>query len=63
MVTREEASEFKNIMARIILVNGWDLHALFDTGATHCFISWRFVEENGLDDFSCSEPLRVWLPN
>ncbi|KAI4312636.1 hypothetical protein MLD38_037438 [Melastoma candidum] len=62
-MSRGRAGPSSNAMSGMILVNGWDAIALFDTGATHSFISQSFAEENGFMVDMGGSPLRVWLPN
>ncbi|KAI4312644.1 hypothetical protein MLD38_037447 [Melastoma candidum] len=62
-MSRGRAGPSSNAMSGMILVNGWDAITLFDTGATHSFISQSFAEENGFMVDMGGSPMRVWLPN
>ncbi|KAI4385773.1 hypothetical protein MLD38_003766 [Melastoma candidum] len=52
-----------NAMTGMILINGLDAKALFDTGATNSFISQKFVDRHGFFIDLGGSPLKVWLPN
>ncbi|KAI4371504.1 hypothetical protein MLD38_019732 [Melastoma candidum] len=62
-IGRGRAGPSNKALSGMILVNGWDAIALFDTGANHSFISQSFVEENGFMVDMGGGPLRVWLRN
>ncbi|KAI4321445.1 hypothetical protein MLD38_034825 [Melastoma candidum] len=62
-IGRGRAGPSSNAMLGMILVNGWDATALFDTGATHSFISQSFVDRYSFVMDLGGSPLRVWMPN
>ena len=47
-VTAESAAESLNVVIGMSMVNSYPATVLFDTGATHSFISQSFVEHHGI---------------
>jgi hypothetical protein len=47
-VTAESAAEATNVVIGMFMVNAHPATVLFDTGATHSFITWSFVEHHGI---------------
>jgi hypothetical protein len=47
-VSAEEAAEVPNVVLGMFLVNSVPAKVLFDSGASHSFVTERFVEKGGL---------------
>ncbi|XP_075487942.1 uncharacterized protein LOC142527112 [Primulina tabacum] len=58
-ITQEEADDANDVVSGIIFVNEMPAYVLFDSGATHSFISKRFTKKLGLTPEILVEPFRV----
>ncbi|XP_075481237.1 uncharacterized protein LOC142521950 [Primulina tabacum] len=61
-ITKEEADDANDVVAGTIFVNEMPTYVLFDSGATHSFISKRFTKKLGLTPELLVEPFRVATP-
>jgi len=61
-ITQEEAEASKNVISGTILINGEKAYALFDTGATHSFVSERYRCLNKIEVMPLETPLCVSTP-
>ncbi|XP_075483566.1 uncharacterized protein LOC142523719 [Primulina tabacum] len=61
-ITQEEADDANDVVAGTIFVNEMPTYVLFDSGATHSFISKRFTKKLGLTPELLVEPFRVATP-
>ncbi|XP_073022245.1 uncharacterized protein [Primulina eburnea] len=61
-ITQEEADDANDVVAGTIFVNEMPAYVLFDSGATHSFISKRFTKKLGLTPELLVEPFRVATP-
>ncbi|XP_073033916.1 uncharacterized protein [Primulina eburnea] len=61
-ITQEEADDANDVVAGTIFVNEMLAYVLFDSGATHSFISKRFTKKLGLTPELLVEPFRVATP-
>ncbi|XP_073025203.1 uncharacterized protein [Primulina eburnea] len=61
-ITQEEADDANDVVAGTIFVNEMPAYVLFDSGATHSFISKRFTKKLGLTPEILVEPFRVATP-
>ncbi|CAA0824200.1 Unknown protein, partial [Striga hermonthica] len=60
-VDQREADQHRGTMSGIIILNDVPVYALFDTGATHSFISHRCLEAIGVHFLTTVDPLEVSL--
>ncbi|CAA0840140.1 Unknown protein, partial [Striga hermonthica] len=60
-VDQREADEHPGTMSGMIVLNDVPVYALFDTGATHSFISRRCLEAIGVHSLTTVDPLEVSL--
>ncbi|XP_073305844.1 uncharacterized protein [Primulina huaijiensis] len=61
-ITQEEADDANNVVAGTIFINEMPAYVLFDSSATHSFISKRFTKKPGLTPELLVEPFRVATP-
>ncbi|XP_073270998.1 uncharacterized protein [Primulina huaijiensis] len=61
-ITQEEADDANDVVAGTIFINEMPAYVLFDSGATHSFISKRFTKKLGLTPELLVEPFRVATP-
>ncbi|XP_073034913.1 uncharacterized protein [Primulina eburnea] len=61
-ITQEEADDANDVVAGTISINEMPAYVLFDSGATHSFISKRFTKKLGLTLEMLVEPFRVATP-
>ncbi|KAI3437402.1 uncharacterized protein J3R85_005383 [Psidium guajava] len=61
-ITQEEASASKTVISGTLSLNGHKAYVLFDTGATHSFVSAQYVKLHDLDTELLVEPLVVTTP-
>ncbi|XP_073046072.1 uncharacterized protein [Primulina eburnea] len=61
-ITQEEADDANDVVAGTIFVNEMPAYVLFDSGATHSFISKRFTKKLRLTPELLVEPFRVATP-
>ena len=54
-VTAESAAEAPNVVIGTFMVNSYPATVLFDTGATHSFITQSFVEHHGIHTSTLKE--------
>ncbi|KAK6149719.1 hypothetical protein DH2020_017244 [Rehmannia glutinosa] len=62
-MTQEEADQNPSIMSGMLTISGIPALVLFDTGATHSFLSAKFHAILGHKSARVSEPLEVGLPS
>ncbi|CAA0810868.1 Unknown protein, partial [Striga hermonthica] len=60
-VDQREADQHPGTMSGMIILNDVPVYALFDTGATHSFISHRCLEAIGVHSLTTVDPLEVNL--
>ncbi|XP_075507385.1 uncharacterized protein LOC142544210 [Primulina tabacum] len=61
-ITQEEADYANDVVAGTIFINDMPAYVLFNSGATHSFISKRFTKKLGLTSEILVEPFRVATP-
>ncbi|XP_073300244.1 uncharacterized protein [Primulina huaijiensis] len=61
-LTQEEADNSNDAIAGTILINNIHAYVLFDSGATHSFMSKRFAKKLGAKPNNLEEPYRVATP-
>ncbi|XP_075489612.1 uncharacterized protein LOC142528444 [Primulina tabacum] len=61
-ISQEEADDANDVVAGTIFINEMPAYVLFDSGATHSFISKRFTKKLGLTPEILAEPFRVATP-
>src|SRR6185369_1542331 len=61
-VTTESAAEAPNVVIGTFMVNSYPATVLFDTGATHSFITQSFVEHHGIHTSTLKRCLLVSSP-
>jgi hypothetical protein len=61
-VTAESAAEAPNVVIGTFMVNTHPATMLFDTGATHSFINWSFVEHHGIHTSTLKRGMLVSSP-
>jgi len=61
-VTAESAAEAPNVVIGTFMVNSYPATVLFDTGATHSFITQSFVEHHGIHTSTLKRCLLVSSP-
>ncbi|XP_073303019.1 uncharacterized protein [Primulina huaijiensis] len=58
-INQEEADDANEVVSGTVLLQKVPVYALFDCGATHSFVSKRFVKKLGLKPESLAEPFRI----
>jgi hypothetical protein len=61
-VTAESAAETPNVVIGTFMVNTHPATVLFDTGATHSFITWSFIEHHGIHTSTLKRCMLVSSP-
>ena len=63
MTTREEAGSSPNVIRGMVSIRGHDINVLFDSGATHSFISYDCAKKFGFALTELSYDLKVSTPS
>ena len=63
MTTREEAVASPNVIRGMVSIRGHDIDVLFDSGATHSFISYDCAQKFGFDLSVLPYDLKVSTPS
>ncbi|XP_073031162.1 uncharacterized protein [Primulina eburnea] len=61
-ITQEEADDADNVVSGTIFIQQVSAYVLFDCGATHSFMSKRFVKKLGRKPDKLTEPFRIATP-
>ncbi|PKU66256.1 hypothetical protein MA16_Dca014106 [Dendrobium catenatum] len=62
-ITQQEVKESPNVIAGIIHVQCFHIRVLFDTGASHSFISQEFIKKHALNVYMMPTTLTILLPD